>query len=145
MEKKENYIILKIISVILILYFLNLYYDYYQIKKSNEIFKEIGRKFKENNQQFSPNYQTQTKENNQQFSPNYQTQTKEKNSSNNDYLRGMDLDKLSEQNKETSRRTQEKLNEINKNSKLNQTKESPKKNLTCIKNKVGGIESVNCY
>ena len=57
----------------------------------------------------------------------------------------MDLDKLSEQNKETSRRTQEKLNEINKNSKLNQNKESPKKNLTCIKNKVGGIESVNCY
>ena len=130
MEKKENYIILKIISVILILYFLNLYYDYYQIKKSNEMFKEIGRKFKENNQQFSPNYQTQTKE---------------KNSSNNDYLRGMDLDKLSEQNKETSRRTQEKLNEINKNSKLNQNKESPKKTLTCIKNKVGGIESVNCY
>ena len=130
MEKKENYIILKIISVILILYFLNLYYDYYQIKKSNEMFKEIGRKFKENNQQFSPNYQTQTKE---------------KNSSNNDYLRGMDLDKLSEQNKETSRRTQEKLNEINKNSKLNQNKESPKNTLTCIKNKVGGIESVNCY
>ena len=130
MEKKENYIILKIISVILILYFLNLYYDYYQIKKSNEMFKEIGRKFKENNQQFSPNYQTQTKE---------------KNSSNNDYLRGMDWDKLSEQNKETSRRTQEKLNEINKNSKLNQNKESPKKTLTCIKNKVGGIESVNCY
>jgi biopolymer transport protein ExbB/TolQ len=130
MEKKENYIILKIISVILILYFLNLYYDYYQIKKSNETFKEIGRKFKENNQQFSPNYQTQTKE---------------KNSSNNDYLRGMDWDKLSEQNKETSRRTQEQLNQINKNSKLNQNKENPKKTLTCIKNKVGGIETVNCY
>ena len=130
MEKKENYIILKIISVILILYFLSLYLDYYKIKKRNEMFNEIGRKFRENNQQFSPNYQTQTKE---------------KNSSNNDYLRGMDWDKLSEQNKETSRRTQEKLNEINKNSKLNQNKESPKKTLTCIKNKVGGIESVNCY
>ena len=123
MEKKENYIILKIISVILILYFLNLYYDYYQIKKSNEMFKEIGRKFKENNQQFSPNYQTQTKE---------------KNSSNNDYLRGMDWDKLSEQNKETSRRTQEKLNEINKNSKLNQNKESPKKTSLVLKIKLVG-------
>ena len=84
------------------------------------------------------------KENNQQVSPNNQIQTKQKNSENND-LRGMDWDKLSEQNKETSRRTQEKLNEINKNSKLNQNKESQKKTLTCIKNKVGGIESVNCY
>jgi hypothetical protein len=136
MEKKENYIILKIISVILILYFLNLYYDYYQTKKRNEMLKEVGRKI---------NYQFQIKENNQQFSPNYQTQTKEKNSSNNDYLRGMDWDKLSERNKEISRRTQEQLNEINKNSKLNQNKENQKKTLTCIKNKVGGIESVNCY
>ena len=40
---------------------------------------------------------------------------------------------------------QEQLNQINKNSKLNQNKENPKKTLTCIKNKVGGIESVNCY
>ena len=69
MEKKENYIVIKIISVILILYFLNLYYDYRQIKKGNENYQnsmlEIMEKFKkakENNQQVSPNNQIQTKQ-----------------------------------------------------------------------------------
>jgi hypothetical protein len=134
MEKKENYIVIKIISVILILYFLNLYYDYRQIKKGNENYQnsmlEIMEKFKK------------AKENNQQVSPNNQIQTKQKNSENND-LRGMDWDKLSEQNKEISRRTQEQLKQ---NSKLNQNKESPKKSppLNCTKYKVGGIETWNC-
>ena len=71
MEKKENYIVIKIISVILILYFLNLYYDYRQIKKGNENYQnsmlEIMEKFKkakENNQQVSPNNQIQTKQRN---------------------------------------------------------------------------------
>jgi competence protein ComGC len=134
MEKKENYIVIKIISVILILYFLNLYYDYRQIKKENENYQnsmlEIKEKFKK------------AKENNQQVSPNNQIQTKQKNSENND-LRGMDWDKLSEQNKEISRRTQEQLKQ---NSKLNQNKESPKKSppLNCTQYKVGGIETWNC-
>jgi biopolymer transport protein ExbB/TolQ len=131
MEKKENYIILKIISVILILYFLNLYYDYYQIKKNNETLERLREMVRK------------SRENNQQFSPNYQTQTKEKNSSNNDYLRGMDWDKLSERNKEISKQTQEKLQE---NFKLNQNKESPKKitPFNCTSYKVGGIETLNC-
>ena len=142
MEKKKNsYIFLIIIVIVVVYVFADLAVQRNQLKKNNS-FEEKLYQLKINE---TVRESLRERENNQQFSPNYQTQTKEKNSSNNDYLRGMDLDKLSEQNKETSRRTQEKLNEINKNSKLNQNKESPKKTLTCIKNKVGGIESVNCY
>ena len=142
MEKKKNsYIFLIIIVIVVVYVFADLAVQRNQLKKNNS-FEEKLYQLKINE---TVRESLRERENNQQFSPNHQTQTKEKNSSNNDYLRGMDLDKLSEQNKETSRRTQEKLNEINKNSKLNQNKESQKKNLTCIKNKVGGIESVNCY
>ena len=142
MEKKKNsYIFLIIIVIVVVYVFADLAVQRNQLKKNNS-FEEKLYQLKINE---TVRESLRERENNQQFSPNYQTQTKEKNSSNNDYLRGMDLDKLSEQNKETSRRTQEKLNEINKNSKLNQNKESQKKTLTCIKNKVGGIESVNCY
>jgi len=142
MEKKKNsYIFLIIIVIVGVYVFADLAVQRNQLKKNNS-FEEKLYQLKINE---TVRESLRERENNQQFSPNHQTQTKEKNSSNNDYLRGMDLDKLSEQNKETSRRTQEKLNEINKNSKLNQNKESPKKTLTCIKNKVGGIESVNCY
>ena len=140
-KKKNNYIFLIIIVIVGVYVFADLAVQRNQLKKNNS-FEEKLYQLKINE---TVRESLRERENNQQFSPNHQTQTKEKNSSNNDYLRGMDLDKLSEQNKETSRRTQEKLNEINKNSKLNQNKESPKKNLTCIKNKVGGIESVNCY
>ena len=142
MEKKKNsYIFLIIIVIVGVYVFADLAVQRNQLKKNNS-FEEKLYQLKINE---TVRESLRERENNQQFSPNHQTQTKEKNSSNNDYLRGMDLDKLSEQNKETSRRTQEKLNEINKNSKLNQNKESQKKTLTCIKNKVGGIESVNCY
>ena len=142
MEKKKNsYIFLIIIVIVVVYVFADLAVQRNQLKKNNS-FEEKLYQLKINE---TVRESLRERENNQQFSPNHQTQTKEKNSSNNDYLRGMDLDKLSEQNKETSRRTQEKLNEINKNSKLNQNKESPKNTLTCIKNKVGGIESVNCY
>ena len=140
-KKKNNYIFLIIIVIVGVYVFADLAVQRNQLKKNNS-FEEKLYQLKINE---TVRESLRERENNQQFSPNHQTQTKEKNSSNNDYLRGMDLDKLSEQNKETSRRTQEKLNEINKNSKLNQNKESPKKTLTCIKNKVGGIESVNCY
>jgi len=142
MEKKKNsYIFLIIIVIVVVYVFADLAVQRNQLKKNNS-FEEKLYQLKINE---TVRESLRERENNQQFSPNHQTQTKEKNSSNNDYLRGMDLDKLSEQNKETSRRTQEKLNEINKNSKLNQNKESQKETLTCIKNKVGGIESVNCY
>ena len=140
-KKKNNYIFLIIIVIVGVYVFADLAVQRNQLKKNNS-FEEKLYQLKINE---TVRESLRERENNQQFSPNHQTQTKEKNSSNNDYLRGMDLDKLSEQNKETSRRTQEKLNEINKNSKLNQNKESPKNTLTCIKNKVGGIESVNCY
>ena len=140
-KKKNNYIFLIIIVIVGVYVFADLAVQRNQLKKNNS-FEEKLYQLKINE---TVRESLRERENNQQFSPNHQTQTKEKNSSNNDYLRGMDLDKLSEQNKETSRRTQEKLNEINKNSKLNQNKESQKKTLTCIKNKVGGIESVNCY
>lgn len=142
-KKKNNYIFLIIIVIVGVYVFADFAVQRNQLKKKNS-FEEKLYQLKINE---TVRESLRKRENNQQISPNNQIQTKEKNSSNNDYLRGMDWDKLSEQNKETSRRTQEQLNQINKNSKLNQNKESEKKitPFNCIKNKVGGIESVNCY